>query len=133
MKIQRRNKANPEFSLAAMVDVILLLLIFFMVTSAASNVSQIDVKLPKADVQANGMSDQLAVSVSADGTYFVDEQPVAKDQMEARLSQALQQRNSTSFLIRADENTRHRDVVFLMELAEKHHYNIGLATLQPEK
>lgn len=133
MKIQRRNKANPEFSLAAMVDVILLLLIFFMVTSAASNVSQIDVKLPKADVQASGMTDQVAVSVSVEGQYFVDDQPVPKEQLEARLSQVLQQRNSTSFLIRADENTRHRDVVYLMELAEKHRYNIGLATVQNEK
>jgi biopolymer transport protein ExbD len=47
MKISRRNKANPEFSLAAMTDVILLLLIFFMITSSAANQNAIDVKLLK--------------------------------------------------------------------------------------
>ena len=51
MKLKRRNKANPEFSLAAMVDVILLLLIFFMVTSAAANQSALDVKLPKVEIE----------------------------------------------------------------------------------
>ncbi|MDN3695509.1 biopolymer transporter ExbD [Chryseobacterium tructae] len=49
MKIQRRNKANPEFSLAAMTDVILLMLIFFMITSSAANQSAIEVNLPKPE------------------------------------------------------------------------------------
>ena len=73
MKIQRRNKANPEFSLAAMTDVILLMLIFFMVTSSAANQSAIDVKLPTADTVADNTQNPLTLSIDATGNYFVDD------------------------------------------------------------
>ena len=73
MKLKRRNKATPEFSLAAMVDVILLLLIFFMVTSAAANQSAIDVKLPKGEIENPNIPNEVTVSIKEDGSYFVDE------------------------------------------------------------
>lgn len=73
MKISRRNKANPEFSLAAMTDVILLLLIFFMITSSTTNQNAIDVKLPKGESEAMDIPNPLSVSIKPDGSYFIDE------------------------------------------------------------
>ncbi|MFZ2794567.1 MAG: biopolymer transporter ExbD, partial [Prolixibacteraceae bacterium] len=83
MKLKRRNKANPEFSLAAMVDVILLLLIFFMVTSAAANQSAIDVKLPKVEIENPNIPSQVTVTIKADGSYFVDDVLVKKETLES--------------------------------------------------
>jgi len=132
MKIQRRNKANPEFSLAAMTDVILLMLIFFMVTSSAANQSAIDVKLPKADTAADNTQNPLTVSIDAEGNYFVDDKPVAREQVEATVVNLLNERGGKSFTIRADENTMHKDVVFAMEIAEKHKLNIAIATVKEQ-
>lgn len=132
MKIQRRNKANPEFSLAAMTDVILLMLIFFMVTSSAANQSAIDVKLPKADTAADNTQNPLTVSIDAEGNYFVDDKPVAREQIEATVLNLLNERGGKSFTIRADENTMHKDVVFAMEIAEKHKLNIAIATVKEQ-
>lgn len=132
MKIQRRNKANPEFSLAAMTDVILLMLIFFMVTSSAANQSAIDVKLPKADTAADNTQNPLTVSIDAEGNYFVDDKPVAREQIEATVINLLNERGGKSFTIRADENTMHKDVVFAMEIAEKHKLNIAIATVKEQ-
>ena len=130
MKIQRRNKANPEFSLAAMTDVILLMLIFFMITSSAANQSSIDVKLPKADTAADNTQNPLTVSIDAQGSYFVDDKPIAREQVEATVVNLLNQRGGKSFTIRADENTMHKDVVYAMEIAEKHKLNIAIATVK---
>ncbi len=130
MKIQRRNKAKPEFSLAAMVDVILLMLIFFMITSSAANQSAIDVKLPKAESTDPNIPNPLTLSIKPDGTYFVDDKPVTKENLEQTIVTALQGSTSPSFMIRADENTMHKDVVFAMEIAEKHKYNIAIATVK---
>jgi len=130
MKIQRRNKANPEFSLAAMTDVILLMLIFFMITSTAANQSAIDVKLPKADTAADNVPNPLVVSVKPDGSYFVDDSPVSKDQLEPKVVSKLANQTNKSFTIRADENTMHKDVVFVMEIAEKNKFNIAIATVK---
>ncbi len=132
MKIKRRNKANPEFSLAAMVDVILLLLIFFMVTSAASNVSAIDVKLPKGEVENPNIPNELSVSIKEDGAYFVDDKPVQKEALEQTIVNRLNGAKTPSFTIRADENTRHKEVVYLMEIAEKHQFSIAIATTKEQ-
>ncbi|MET3536529.1 ExbD/TolR family protein [Chryseobacterium limigenitum] len=130
MKIQRRNKANPEFSLAAMTDVILLMLIFFMITSSAANQSAIEVNLPKAGAVEDNIPNPLVVSIKPDGTYFVDDSPVTKDQLESVIVSKLTDQANKSFTIRADENTMHKDVVFVMEIAEKNKFNIAIATVK---
>lgn len=130
MKIQRRNKANPEFSLAAMTDVILLMLIFFMITSSAANQSAIDVKLPTTASIDDNIPNPLTISIKPDGTYFVDDKPVARDLLEQTVVNDLAAKSGKSFTIRADENTMHKDVVFAMEIAEKHQFNIAIATVK---
>ncbi|NIF05771.1 biopolymer transporter ExbD [Chryseobacterium sp. Tr-659] len=130
MKIQRRNKANPEFSLAAMTDVILLMLIFFMVTSSAANQSAIDVNLPKTGAVEDNIPNPLTVSIKPDGSYFVDDNPVNKGELEQIIVDKLTNQTNKSFTIRADENTLHKDVVFVMEIAEKHKFNIAIATVK---
>lgn len=130
MKIQRRNKAHPEFSLAAMTDVILLMLIFFMITSSAANQSAIDVKLPQTGSIDNNIPNPMTVSVKPDGSYFVNDKPVSRELVEQTIVSDLQNKSAKSFTIRADENTMHKDVVFLMEIAEKHKFNIAIATVK---
>lgn len=130
MKIQRRNKANPEFSLAAMTDVILLMLIFFMITSSAANQSAIDVKLPKTSSVDDSTPNPLTVSIKPDGSYYVDDKPVTKGELEQTIVNSLANQSNKSFTIRADENTLHKDVVFAMEIAEKYKFNLALATVK---
>ncbi|CAH0135874.1 biopolymer transporter ExbD [Chryseobacterium sp. Bi04] len=130
MKIQRRNKANPEFSLAAMTDVILLMLIFFMITSSAANQSAIEVNLPKAGATEDNIPNPLTVSIKPDGSFFVDDNPVNKGDLEQIIVNKLANQTNKSFTIRADENTLHKDVVFVMEIAEKNKLNIAIATVK---
>lgn len=132
MKIQRRNKANPEFSLAAMTDVILLMLIFFMITSSAANQSAIEVNLPKAGAVEDNIPNPVIVSIKPDGSYFVDDNPVNKGELEKIITDKLIGQTNKSFTIRADENTMHKDVVFVMEIAEKHKFNIAIATVKDQ-
>lgn len=130
MKLKRRNKANPDFSLAAMVDVILLLLIFFMVTSSAATQSAIDVKLPKADATVSTAKNPSTVTITEDGKYFVNDKPIAKENLENYLVNVLKPEKTPTFTIRADGNSKHKDVVFVMEIAEKHKFNLAIATTQ---
>lgn len=132
MKINRRNKANPDFSLAAMTDVILLLLIFFMITSAVANQSAIDVQLPKGSDNTQDKQSPLTVSIKPDGSYFVDDVPTDRSQIENVIVQKLKGAAQPMFTIRADKNCFHKDVVFVMEIAEKHKFTIAIATTQDE-
>lgn len=133
MKINRRNKANPDFSLAAMTDVILLLLIFFMITSSVANQSAIDVKLPKGENAAPNVPNPLTVSIRPDGSYFINDLPVNRNDLENEIVNQLKNTSNQSFMIRADKDCLHKDVVFVMEIAEKYKYNIAIATTQQDQ
>ncbi len=132
MELKRRNKISAEFSLASMTDIIFLLLIFFMITSSAISQSAIEVKLPKATTGDPNLQDPTVVTVSKDGKYFVNDKEVTKENIESYLTNILKNNTNPSFTIRADEDTKHKDIVFLMNIAEQHQYNLAIATLQEE-
>jgi biopolymer transport protein ExbD len=60
----------------------------------------------------------------------VDDNPVNKGELEQIITDKLNGQTNKSFTIRADENTMHKDVVFVMEIAEKHKFNIAIATVK---
>jgi len=129
MKITRKNRANPEFSLAAMTDVILLLLIFFMITSSSASQNVIEVKLPKGSNETINAPNPFAISITPDGLYYLNEDIVEAKDLENAIVNRLQDLPNPSFTIRADQNCLHKDVVFVMEIAEKYRYNIAIATI----
>ncbi|USL96158.1 biopolymer transporter ExbD [Riemerella anatipestifer] len=130
MELKRRNRASAEFSMASMTDIIFLLLIFFMITSSAISQSAIEVKLPQAAEGSPAVQDPVSVTISPEGDYFINDKAVNKEALETTLNALLKNETKPSFTIRADENTRHKDVVFVMEIAERNRYNIAIATVQ---
>lgn len=132
MELKRRNRVNAEFSMASMTDIIFLLLIFFMITSSAISQSAIEVKLPKADASNPSAQDPSTVTIKEDGKYFINDKEVQKEELENTLVNALKGETNPTFTIRADGNTKHKDVVFVMGIAETHHFNLAIATTQEE-
>lgn len=130
MELKRRNRISAEFSMASMTDIIFLLLIFFMITSTAISQSAIEVSLPKADAENPSVQDPTFVTITADGKYYVNDKEIPKEQLEQYLVNTLQGVKNPTFTIRADENTKHKDVVFAMAIAEAHQYNLAIATTQ---
>jgi len=49
MALKKRNKANPNFSMASMSDLVFLLLIFFMITSTLVAPNAIKLLLPQSE------------------------------------------------------------------------------------
>lgn len=132
MELKRRNRVSAEFSMASMTDIIFLLLIFFMITSSAISQSAIEVNLPKAAETNPGTQDPVTVTINAEGKYFVNDLEVPAAQLEANLTSLLTGAEDAAFTIRADENTKHKDVVFAMEIAERNKFNLAIATIQAE-
>lgn len=130
MNLRRRNRVSAEFSMASMTDIIFLLLIFFMITSSAISQSAIDVKLPKASAGDPSIQDPTAITVKEDGSYFINDKEMKAEEIENYLVNLLKDEQNPAFTIRADENTKHKDIVFLMNIAETHNFNIAIATLQ---
>ena len=119
--------------MASMTDIIFLLLIFFMITSSAISQSAIEVKLPNADAANPSAQDLATVTINEAGKYYVNDKEIPKENLENYLVQELKDETTPTFTIRADENTKHKDVVFVMGIAETHKFNIAIATTQADK
>lgn len=132
MELKRKNRVSAEFSMASMTDIIFLLLIFFMITSSAISQSAIEVKLPQVSAADPNVQDPTAVTITEEGKYFVKDKEIPKEQLEQYLVNVLKGQAQPTFTIKADENTKHGDVVYAMEIAETHRFNIAIATQQKE-
>src|SRR5258708_40016925 len=88
-----RSRGGPsmmgEINVTPLVDVILVLLLVFMVTAPMMS-RGIDVSLPQADQPQIAPEDRLTVSVNAQGTIFIGDQPVnivlLEDEVRNRLA-----------------------------------------------
>ncbi|HEY1411802.1 MAG TPA: biopolymer transporter ExbD, partial [Rhodopila sp.] len=90
----RRGRYRPlaEINVTPLVDVMLVLLIIFMVTAPLMT-SGVSVDLPKANAQPlNSDSTPLTVSIKADGSIFLQNEPIDISDIVAKL-QAIAQSN----------------------------------------
>lgn len=130
MKLKGKNRVSADFSLASMTDIVFLLLVFFMLSSTASNPSALDIKLPRADGAAS-QTEIVNVSITEDGKYYVNDVEVSAQNLENVLQTKFINVPDPAFIIMADENSKHKDVIFVMSLANKNKYKIVVAT-QPK-
>lgn len=133
MAIKRTLKADANFSMSSMTDIVFLLLIFFLVTSTLVNPNALKLLLPKSTGQ---VSAKATVSVSVkdwnNGTYSYhingDETPVLFTEVEDELINLLQTEEDPTFSIYADETVPVGKIVEIMNIAKRNHYKVIMAT-----
>lgn len=137
MALKRTTKAEPNFSMSSMTDIVFLLLIFFLVTSTLVNPNALKLLLPKSTGQ---VSAKATVSVSIKHhrdtdtfTYHIngDQKPVPFSEIEDDLVELLQNEADPTFSIYADETVPIKEVVEIMNIAKRNHYKVIMAT-RPE-
>jgi biopolymer transport protein ExbD len=131
MGLKRRQRVEPEFSLAAMIDVIFLLLMFFMLTSNFVTPNALNLQLPSSTSKSMASAD-LAVSVNAEGKFFIDRTPVAVGNLESSLKAKIRANNldakTTTITVAADKAATVENMVIILEVANRLHLKTILAT-----
>ena len=127
MNFRPRTKEEPEINLIPFIDVLLVVLIFLMLSTTYSKFTEMQLKLPVADVDAQrDYPKEIVVSVSAEGDYSVNHNPVAGRGMEnlaAAMSADAKAGKDTVVIISADASARHQAVVTVMEAARRSGFN----------
>jgi biopolymer transport protein ExbD len=78
MNFRPGSRDEPEINLIPFIDVLLVVLIFLMLSTTYSKFTEIQLKLPVADTDAQrDYPKELLVSVSSDGAYGVNAVPVS--------------------------------------------------------
>ena len=123
MNFRHRQREEPEINLIPFIDVLLVVLIFLMLSTTYSKFTELQLKLPVADTDAQrDYPKELIVAVSADGSYSVNKTAVygnGVDTLSASLKNAAQAGKDTVVIISADASAAHQSVVSVMEAARR--------------
>ena len=123
MNFRRRSRDEPEINLIPFLDVLLVVLIFLMLSTTYSKFTELQVKLPVADVdQQRDYPKEVIVAVSADGRYAVNKTPVEGRSVEilaTALSAAARAGKDSIVIISADATAAHQSVITVMEAARR--------------
>ena len=127
MALRSRNKISVSFSMAGMSDIVFLLLIFFMITSTLIHPTALKLLLPKGANQA-AAKPLTTVSISRDLQYYVEDQPVAFEELEAALQRKIGNSEEIYISLHADRTVPIEHVVKVMNIAKNNQYKLILAT-----
>jgi len=123
MNFRPRPKEAPEINLIPFIDVLLVILIFLMLSTSYSRFTEVQLKLPVADVEAQrDYPKEVLVSVSSEGAYTVNRQPVngrTVDDLTPALQEAAKAGKESVVIINADAAARHQAVISVMEAAKR--------------
>ena len=123
MNFRTTSREEPEINLIPFIDVLLVVLIFLMLSTTYSKFTELQVKLPVADVEAQrDYPKEVIVSVGSDGAYAVNAATVVGRSPEALASAILAAAKAgaeTVVIINADASARHQSVVTVMEAARR--------------
>ena len=133
MAIKRTSRADGQFSMSSMTDIVFLLLIFFLVTSTLVNPNALKLLLPKSTGQvAAKATTSVSIKDWHNGTYSYhingDPTPIRFDLVEDALVEQLRSEEDPTFSIYADETVPVKEVVAMMNIAKHNHYKVILAT-----
>ena len=123
LNFRRQRPDEPEINLIPFIDVLLVILIFLMLSTTYSKFTEMQLRLPTADVDAQrDYPKEVIVAVSADGRYSINKSPVADRSVEtvtAALAAAATGGKDSVVIISADATSPHQAVVTVMEAARR--------------
>ncbi|WP_133759086.1 biopolymer transporter ExbD [Gelidibacter sediminis] len=126
MNIRGRNKVTPDFNMSSMTDIVFLLLIFFMLASTLVTTNAIDILLPKADGKTENKK-SVAVSITKDLNYYIDQKLVGESVLEYELKEALANQEQPTIVLRAEKSVSIENVVKVMDIANRNKFKVILA------
>ena len=123
MNFRRAHRDEPEINLIPFIDVLLVVLIFLMLSTTYSKFTELQLKLPTADVDAQrDYPKEVIVSVSSDGRYSVNKTAVdgrSVVQIGEALVGAAKAGKDSVIIISADALASHQSVITVMEAARR--------------
>ena len=129
MQLNEDNQPYDDINITPMLDLTWVLLLIFIVMTTAT-VQGITVNLPKASTAPSLSKPQTkAVTITQDGTIYLDTYPVSLDQLESLLTQYKAVNPDLPVVIKADALLQYQRVVDVLDLMARLEISqLGLVT-----
>ena len=136
MKIERRKTRAAEVYTSSLNDIMFFLLLFFLIISTMVTPAAIRVLLPNANTSEQVVTKKnINLVITNDLHYFVNDQELAKDQIESALAAILaqkQENEEVNVLLQADRSLNLQEVVDVIDIGNKLRVKMILFTQKPQ-
>ena len=123
MNFRPRRRDEPEINLIPFIDVLLVVLIFLMLSTTYSKFTELQLKLPVADADAQrDYPKEVIVGIAGDGRYTVNGSGVAGRSVEtvsAAITEAAKAGKESMLIISADATSPHQSMITVLEAARR--------------
>jgi len=121
MNLKVENKLLTTFNFSSLTDIIFLLLIFFLLSSTFIVQPGIKVRLPKSETTEMTSEKNIIISITRDGSYYLDEERVTLSSLPALLQQKFAFGTEQVVVIKADRDVTLQSAVDVMDISK----NVG--------
>ena len=131
-KFDLDDEGINDINITPFVDVVLVLLVIFMVTAPVMLKESLKVNLPKtltSDITTKATT--IGVAITKEGQVVLSGRLLSQDGLIKELKKISDSAPETNFLISADTDSRHGDVVSFIDLLKRN--NLNRFALQVEK
>jgi biopolymer transport protein ExbD len=129
MKVESEEKPYDDINITPMLDVAYVLLLIFIIMTTAT-VQGITVNLPKASSTPSLSKPKTkAISITQDGTLYLDTYPVTMQELEARLTQYKAATPDLPVVLKADASIQYQKVIEVLDVITRLEISqLGLVT-----
>ena len=116
-KFDDNDEGINDINITPFVDVVLALLVIFMVTAPVMLKESLKVNLPKtltSDISTKAES--IGIAITKEGQVLFNGKLLSSESLNLELERLAKEAPMTNFLISADTETRHGDVVKMIDL-----------------
>jgi biopolymer transport protein ExbD len=116
MKVRRVHTKPPRVEMLPLIDVVFLLLVVFIYTMLSMAVHKgMPVALPFGQQVQVEKKAPLSVTVTVDGTVYVNKMPVALDALTATLAQQSGEEKETGVMLFADRQVAYQQLFEVLD------------------
>lgn len=131
MKIIRRHREGAEVSSDSLSDIMFFLLIFFLILSTLVNPSVIKVNLPTSRPSQQIDTKPIALVVTKDLQYYLNNKPVDVMNLESELTAAVSRVKDPTVILKVDNSLTVQDLVNVMQIGARIKVKMVLGTKPP--
>lgn len=116
MRVPRHDSRKARIEIIPMIDIIFFLLVFFMISTLSMTINRgLPVTLPKAASSQKDLRDSFTITVTQDGTLFLNKEPTTLSALGQRVKAGLDQEPELVVIISADDQALHGAIVAVMD------------------
>ena len=129
-RMSRMEGEKPTLMIIPMIDIIFFLLVFFMMSMLSMVVQKsVPVNLPAAQTAKVDLQRKVPITVTADGSVFVDQKPMGLEQMVGYLKTEQVKGTELTILLRADTSAQYGKFVQVLDTLKQNKITkIAIAT-----